>query len=575
MLMGDDSTSRPNHNGSMKYIDAMHGRLRRVLGDFYYRRCHPILTSFRRLAPARMARDWRVYWQRRESERLLAEVSIGGPARITGHVLVDGMWDNPHYWLRYSLVRAALGLSHAKEVGVVGVNRKRQCRASFRRLNVETVVDFTEFFPPADEVQGSVRRIMDTLREPADILECKLPFNFPATFLYDGILKRQRKASVDLRHGRLEGYLIEAFQSLYAADKILKAWDFKLVVMSHAIHFVYGALAWRAVQLNIPVIVAYGCYGILRYWRLRRPEDIFEQASRPTTSQFQSLPEGRTRQLAAAGRAYLEQRRRGETSDIGADHAYAMRATVVDRTRIAKHFGWSPEQPIVGVYGAAWFDFPHGETAGNFRDFLDWMEATLAVAKEHDAVNWLFKGHPLDEWYGGVTLADLIPQGNCRHIGLAPSEWNNSGIIDSIDAFVTMFGSVGIEAAAISKPVLVGGEGWYHTLGFVKWPENRQDYLRLLREPWWQEIKTEEAAFRARLTAGWYFCCPSWQASLIFRDDSLQDELYADLPGFLNANRPTLEREIEELAAWYDSDEKYYQIFKILRATKFQTPVPR
>ena len=182
----------------------MQGRLRRFLGDFYYQRCHPIVASLRRMTSARPARSWRIYWERRKTEHLLAEISVGGPVRISGHVLIDGLWDNPHYWLRYSLIRSALGLARAKEVGVVGVNRTRQCRATFRRLNVGTVVNFTEFFPPADEVRGAVRRILDTLREPADILECKLPFDFPATFLYDGILKRQRKPSVDLRHGRLD-----------------------------------------------------------------------------------------------------------------------------------------------------------------------------------------------------------------------------------------------------------------------------------------------------------------------------------------------------------------------------------
>src|SRR5262245_66382599 len=99
------------------------------------------VTLWRDHSPAGRA----VARSRTEVERQLDGIARSTPHCFTGTVLVDGMWDNPNYWLRYSLLRTALGLAHGREIGITGEYRRRHCRATcvtFGAGRVEACGDF-------------------------------------------------------------------------------------------------------------------------------------------------------------------------------------------------------------------------------------------------------------------------------------------------------------------------------------------------------------------------------------------------------------------------------------------------
>jgi len=232
-----------------------------------------------------------------------------------------------------------------------------------------------------------------------------------------------------------------------------------------------------------------------------------------------------------------------------------------------ERFGWDPDLAIVGVYASNWFDFPHPCGMTHFRDFLDWTEATLSVAQRRRGVNWLFKAHPCDQWYGGVTLADLMPRLEAGgHVQLAPTDWNGSAVLEAMDAIVTYHGTIGIEAAAVGKPVLVADRGWYHDAGFVTWPRSREEYVELLAGDWWKSVDLHATRRRAQVFAGWYFGRPAWQQDFVLDDDSTQRAIYARLPRLFAENGAALRREIETIRAWFDSDQRHYHTFKMSRA---------
>ena len=54
-------------------------------------------------------------------------------------VLIDGSWDNPHFWVRVSFMRAVL--SPKREVGFLGPNRRREQLATFERLGITHLED--------------------------------------------------------------------------------------------------------------------------------------------------------------------------------------------------------------------------------------------------------------------------------------------------------------------------------------------------------------------------------------------------------------------------------------------------
>ena len=545
---------------------------RRALGDAFYRVVAAARPWIVNGSPQRIIRRLRTYGERRVCDRLLAQLAASRCTTLGGPVLVDGTWDNPNYWLRYSLFRAALGLAETDEIGVVGPDKRRDCRATFRSLGIREVIDFDHLPPASEALRDEARALLAGVYEPGDILDCKLPFDFPAVLLYDGILKRQRRASVDVSHGRLESYIVETLRSLYAADRLLSSRNFALVALSHMINPTCGALAWLSIQRHIPTVVLFGMFGVCRFYRIETAAHMFEPVARPCGSDIDALAPSRAATLARAGYDCVLQRRRGGTDDLGGTYAFGRPATKIDRNVIAQRFGWEPAKPIVVLFAPNLFDYPHCGGMSHFRDMADWLLASYAVAERVTAVNWLFRGHPGDAWYGGTTISEVLPPFDAPHVALSPDDWNGAAVQDSADAIITYSGTVAIEAAAFGKPVLIADRGWYHDCGFVKWSKSREEYLRALEEPWWREIDLARAQERARIFAGWYFCCPDWQGSFVSPDDSAQARLYGPMPEFLSRNREIMEREIAELRNWMASDEYQFHSYKMIRAKSYRTP---
>jgi hypothetical protein len=271
--------------------------------------------------------------------------------------------------------------------------------------------------------------------------------------------------------------------------------------------------------------------------------------------------------MRAVGADYVARRLAGESKDPGAIFAYRDRTTEIDRASITADFAWDPTKPVVCVYGANWFDFPHSVEMKNFRDFQDWIEATLEVACSTPQVNWLFKAHPCDDWYPealGPSFGALIDAVDAPNVKLVPKTWNGHAIMRLIDGGITYFGTIGLELPSIGKPVLVADRGWYAEHGFVVWPGDRAAYLDALRRSWWQEFDSTEAKMRATEFVGWYFAVPEWQGDYIFPDDSEQELIYDGLPIFLERFEAEIVRETRLIRDWVADGHRFYQVYKML-----------
>ncbi|MDP2382632.1 MAG: hypothetical protein Q8N00_07485 [Nitrospirota bacterium] len=522
-----------------------------------------------RVSLARLEKARAYARQRVSAENMLAEFSHGQEADFFfGTVLVDGTWDNPNHWARYALLRRALGLSRAREIGLVGPFRSKECSQTFTRLGIKEIVSF-DVSRKAQDCQDVARGLLSNVKSPRDILSWKLPHGFPPEFLYDGLLKRQRAACVNLADPRLLGYVSELLGCLAVAEHLLKTYDFKLLVMSHVINFQYAALAWMAVVRGIPVVASYGEFGVLRFVKINRPEEMWEATNRPTKFDFEHLSPECVASMATAGRAYIQKRRVGNTKELAAIYSYQKRQQLISRQDICAQFEWDPKRPIIAVYASNWFDYPHMYGMSHFVDFLDWLKATIDAANMNQSVNWLFKAHPCDDWYGGVTLSDLMPAHLLGHIQQVPKEWNGAALMDAVDGLVTYHGTAGIEFAAVGKPVLIADKGWYHELGIAKWPRSREEYLQSLATEWWKDVDISETSRRAQILAGWHFCRPSWQGGFILEDDPVQSPIYETLPDLWSKNQEVIARELRTIRDWVASPHRHYHTYKMGLAKEF------
>ncbi|MGH7186028.1 MAG: hypothetical protein ACREIB_07120, partial [Pseudomonadota bacterium] len=350
-----------------------------------------------------------------------------------------------------------------------------------------------------------------------------------------------------------------------AADRLIDEIAPRRVVLSHAVNFAYGALAWAAQRRGIPTVVLFGNYGLPRFFKLEKVADLYDWNDGLTKDEIDSLSEPRAAALDRIGADYVKQRLAGATDDLGARSAFVTASRFIDRKGLADAFGWTGDRPVVAVYASNWFDFPHACGLANFRDLLDWLRVTIGRAAAIDDVYWLFKPHPCDQWYGGVTLADLMPAGDAHHIALAAPDWNGADVFAASDALVTMHSTGGVEFAASGKPVLLADRGWYDRAGFALAASSREQYIELLGEPWWTRIDREAAARRARIFAGAYFCAPDWPSLLITEDDSRQDALYEPLLAGLRSV-DGWQRECGSLRRWAESPKTRYHLFKMLEA---------
>jgi hypothetical protein len=237
---------------------------------------------------------------------------------------------------------------------------------------------------------------------------------------------------------------------------------------------------------------------------------------------------------------------------------------------MCERFGWDDGKPIVAVYGSNWFDWPHQLGMTQFRDFLDWTEATLIAARRNTRVNWLFKPHPAEDWFGGVTFASMLALEGAPHIAISDKSWNNAAVMRSVDALVTYHGTAGIEFAALGKPVFVPDRGKYDDCGFVKVARSRDDYLQQLGCEWWSSIDSDDARRRAELFAGWWFCAPDWQDGFVLPDDSRQDALYDLIPGLVAGNRQMVAREVQTLHDWWAGGHPFYHTWKMAQADGYR-----
>jgi hypothetical protein len=125
-----------------------------------------------------------------------------------------------------------------------------------------------------------------------------------------------------------------------------------------------------------------------------------------------------------------------------------------------------------------------------FRDFQEWLIETVRMACANDQVNWVIKIHPANRRVRDGFRGEPAEVAVLRtHIGPLPShvfmipadsDVSTFSLFDLMDYCLTIYGTVGIEAARLGIPVLTGGWGIYDHKGFTIDSESRQQYLERL-----------------------------------------------------------------------------------------------
>lgn len=482
---------------------------------------------------------------------------------LAKRLLLDGHFHNPGYWYRLQMFRTAIGSHQSEELGWIWKHNVQRCQRMFKNLGVNRTISL--YAPNGKMARNEAKRVLGRIRHSADILTLQLPHEIPASFLYDAILKRQRLATVDIDDPLLQLDLQEFFGAIYRLEEVFSSYQPDAIALSHSIGPSCSPAAWMGAKAGLPVTVLFGNYGTLRFWRLCKPKDIFIGMDRPGLSDLQLLNPQQVQALSQHGAEYLHARLNGRTTDIGGAMAFnkAGADAALPKT-------WEG-RPVVAVLASNWFDYPHSMGMAHFQDFLDWISQTVQVAKRTTDICWLFRGHPCDKWYGGMTLRDALPATLPENILLAPDDWSGSQVMSMASALVTYHGTAGIEYAAHGKPVLLADRGWYHDCGIAKLASSRDEYLEHLGTRWFDHVNNSHAEAQAKLYAGMYFCLPSWQVGQALPDDSNKRALRQVIINQNAHQLPAHQIELKLVRRWYYSAENgnSYHSFKMVQAEAY------
>ncbi len=523
--------------------------------------------------------QWQRFSRRRKRKQFDSSISRLGDSADRGFVgpfVVDGLFDNPNYWARFAFASNAFGLRPEQGIGLLGPFQVSPVMLTLRRLKIRKLFSFDrglragEFYRSCQqEASLSIRGV----KTAADLLKIKLPYDFPPEFLYDAILKEERVATVNPDSPAVVSLLAECIGYLYQTEALIREHGPEIFFMSHVISHRMGAIAWVALKHSIPVYLLFGNYGTFRFTRIMSPDEIFDTTDRPNASEIENLSPQVREQLIAATRQYMAIRERGESGDIGARYAFARNNEVWEKESLCSEYGWDLDKPIISVYASNWFDYPHAFGLKNFVDFLEWIQVTIRAIRENRAVNWLLKPHPCDEWYGGVTLKDLVEEHpDYPHIRLCPQRMSAKATKSVSDGLVTVHGTAAIEFALDGKPTLLADRGWYHTAGIGRVCNSQSEYVEQLTASWYKDFDSNALIQRAEIFAGIYFTPVSWQNGLLFLDDSEQWKIFDHLPDLLKKHPVAIRNEIRAIQDWKSSGHPYLHTFKHINSGNATSP---
>jgi len=484
-----------------------------------------------------------------------------------GRVIIDGTFDNPNFWYRLIMTIRSIGFVDEQLIGILGPHNRFTCKNSLKNIGVSEFVDLVPNDEELDINKKIASSILTEVKTDKDFLDFKFPYNFPSEFVYDHILKKQRGAEIDFKHPKLVddiGYVLAALNKSF---KMFEEYKPELIVMAHCVGW-YAAVTWAAICNGKESIVLFGDTGLSRFWRIKKKEDLFSFVDCASPELFKKYIEnkGVKERLSEKGEVEIQGRFQCRTSNLGSYYAFKKRDQKVTRREICENNNWDSKKTIVSVFSSNWFDFPHTYGMKNFLNFKDWIDLTLEIAKERKDINWIFKGHPVDEWYGGVTLEDLVSVSGAENITFANKTWNGVALMDAVDGIVTCHGTVGIEAPSRGIPVLNADKSFYEKLGFTTASSSREEYVRNLKSDWWKNLEVGDMKEKSKIFAGTYWGKTSWQKKLILDDDSEMWKLYkTNKRIFRECYNSEIKLEMNSIRDWFYSDFSHLNTYKLYR----------
>ena len=157
---------------------------------------------------------------------------------------------------------------------------------------------------------------------------------------------------------------------------------------------------------------------------------------------------------------------------------------VLSKEDFVNKFGINPSKKTAVIMAHTFTDAVFNYGVSFYKDYYDWLERTLKIAREITDVNFILKPHPTRAAYheDKDSIEMMYERLKADHIFLLPDDVSAESIKNIADAVITIGGNAGAEFACLGVPAIITGNPYYKGFGFTLEPRTEKDYIACLQK---------------------------------------------------------------------------------------------
>lgn len=358
---------------------------------------------------------------------------------------------------------------------------------------------------------------LSELRHAKEIAE-SVPLEEISSFTHAGMVIGDHAKAGALRYfarGDLEGveggevvlrrYLEASMQTLHAVNRLTKGIEFESSVFHHGIYVPQGIVGEVLRKRDIPVVNWNPSYrrstfifshgDSYHHTMMTEPTDVWTDMKWNGDNEKEILD-------------YLKSRWFGSR-----DWIWFHEQPDEDVEKFAMEAGLDMDKPIIGMLTNVIWDAQLHFPTNAFPTMLEWVLETIRYFKSRPDIQLLLRVHPA-EIRGTVPssqpimdeIAAEFPELPSNVFIITPESATSTYAAMEMCDSVLIFGTkTGVELAAQSIPVVVGGEAWIRNKGLTQDASSKDEYFQHLDNLPFGERMDEESTLKARKYAYHFF----------------------------------------------------------------------
>ena len=339
----------------------------------------------------------------------------------------------------------------------------------YKSFGANELIEINISYAQKNRAKKLFSEIFYQLKTKQDIEELKINNIWIGDLIYDTFLMTFKKPTIEKDSLLFKHFFLASIELFIFWDDYFNHNDVRAVNLSHCVYNL--AIPLRiAIQMDIPVFQTNATH----VYRLNK-ENLFAYSDYYRFPEsFKALPIEIRKLGTEEAKSRLKRRFDGEA---GIDMEYSTKSAFGNSRHERLLKKTSRKKVLIATH--CFFDSPHGYGNNIFPDFYEWLDFLGKITEETD-YDWYIKTHR-DYLPGTKEIVDFFVRKYPRFKLLPTNSSHNQIIAEGIDVALTVFGTIGVEYAALGIPVINASQCNPHiAYDFNIHAKDEDDYRRIL-----------------------------------------------------------------------------------------------